>query len=669
MKIRVQLILFALMTSQYIQAQTAEFETATEAVKNMGIGWNLVNTLDSYADPKKDEWFNPEGWWSWETCWGNPVTKPELMKMIRKAGFNTMRIPVTWFPHADTQGNIDPEWMKRVHEVVDYVIDQGMYCILNTHHDTASGKLMAESNNYSENKEWFENVWRQIAEEFKDYDQRLVFEGYNEMTDNTGAFCFPNGDLSEDHAQEVYQAINDYAQSFVSAVRATGGNNIYRNLVVNTYSACVGPAEEEWCRRPYRELKIPEDVTEKHLIFGIHCYWMDTEEDARRIINNVKECFSSRGVPTIISEYGTGMDHLDVALTKQASENGIAPIIWNHDFCDSNYRNYPAFNDTDKVKAALKAFYGDSFEPQLLSIDDYENQYTVTFNEYEAEFGLLGDASIDKYVGLKFELAETPEAGSLEIVVWGDKGAYVQNVVSKSNTITFDKSKIDKHITVVTLRSKHSDKFTATIKDVMLFLNDESYQEKALVWDQHSCDFKYMRKQFVHTVAYDGLWSELYLFNDDVPLKMKNYKGIRIELAEMPKDDNFQIAIVGDNETKSDWIPLEGTSTAILFNPEIFSKEINRVTLQHTQEGKAEAKVIAAYLIRQDGTEEYSDLSPFWGCEITDVIKASDYVSGINSVSADSNQSGTRIYNLSGQRLSKPQKGICIIGGQKAVVK
>lgn len=194
------------------------------------------------------------------------------------------------------------------------------------------------------------------------------------MTDKTGAFCFPNGELGEEHAKEAYQAINDYAQSFVNAVRSTGGNNLTRNLIVNPYSACVGPVEEEWCRRPYRELKIPDDVIDNHIIFGIHCYWMETDDDARRIINNVNECFTSRGVPTIISEYGTAMDHLDVALTKQASENGIAPIIWNHNFSDGTFREYPAFDDTAKVKTALKAFYGDWYEPILLTMDDYEFQ-------------------------------------------------------------------------------------------------------------------------------------------------------------------------------------------------------------------------------------------------------------------------------------------------------
>ncbi len=127
------------------------------------------------------------------------------------------------------------------------------------------------------------------------------------------------------------------------------------------------------------------------------------------------------------------------------------------------------------------------------------------------------------------------------------------------------------------------------------------------------------RKQFVHTVEYDYQWAELNIFYDDVPLKLKNYKGIRLELAE--KSNDVQIKIYGDEEQKEDYQPLTGASTSILFNTDIFSNEINRVTLQFNKEDKDDVKVISAWLIRQDGTEEYSDLSPFHGCEITSVVK------------------------------------------------
>lgn len=630
MKVRLLSIFCALLISLGIQAQNTKFESATEAVKNMKIGWNLVNTLDSYVQPE-EAWFDITSCEAWETAWGNLMTKPELLKMIRKAGFNTMRIPVTWFVHADSQGNIDAEWMKRVHEVVDYVIDQGMYCILNTHHDTGYGydeeagvmthpaKLIADPENYRENKEWFENVWRQIANEFKDYDQHLLFEGYNEMTDKTGAFCFPSGDFGETHVQEAYDAINDYAQSFVNAVRSTGGNNLERNLVVNTYSACVGPVEEDWCRRPYLELKMPNDVTMDHIIFGIHCYWMDNVDDARGIINNVNNCFTSRGVPTIISEYGTGMDNLDIALTKQASENGIAPIIWNHDFCDGVFRQLPAFNDTDKVKTALKAFYGDWYEPTLLTTADYDDKIKVTFKEYEAELGLFdgnnSPYSLDECIGFRVVLKDTPEPGKLQINAWGENGLQTLHIQSKSATIIFDKSQIGEKLPFVTLQSKYSGSHVVEIDSTMAIFTKEPYTERSLGWNHHDCDVIYLRKQFVHTVEYDYQWAELNIFYDDIPLKLKNYKGIRLELAEMPKD--VHVKVYGDGEQKEEYIGIDDASSTILFNTDIFSREINRVTLQYNKEDKGEAKVISAWLIRQDGTEEYSDLSPFHGCEIT----------------------------------------------------
>ena len=681
MRAKLLSIICLLLITLGIKAQNVEFETASEAVKNMKVGWNLVNTLDSYANPEKDTWFQPEGWWSWEKVWGNPVTKPELMKMIRKAGFNTMRIPVTWFPHTDTQGNIDSEWMKRVHEVVDYVIDQGMYCILNTHHETGYGydeeagvmthpaKLIADPENYRENKEWFENVWRQIANEFKDYDQRLLFEAYNEMTDKTGAFGFPNEELGEEHIQQAYQVINDYAQSFVNAVRSTGGNNLERNLIVNPYSACVGPVEEEWCRRPYRELKIPDDVTENHIIFGIHCYWMDTDDDARRIINNVNECFTSRGVPTIISEYGTGMDHLDVALTKQASENGIAPIIWNGDFCYGTFRDYPAFDDTAKVVTALKTYYGDWYEPQLLTVDDYNTPYIASFEEYDSELGLLSETSLDDLIGYRIDLADTPEEGKLEFIAIGEKGSQFQEVQSKSATITFDKSILGDKLIILYMRSKHSDLYTVKVDSSKAIFRSEPFEKKIFVWNNNKCDVTYLflRKQSIHTVEYDYQWAELNIFYDDVPLKLKNYRGIRLELAEAPKDVN--IKVYGDGEQREDYLGMNSTSTTILFNTDIFSNEINRVTLQNNSDGKTQVKVISAWLIRQDGTEEYSDLSPFHGCAITNTESYATAIKDVIINNPRSTDTDTRIYNLAGQRLSKPQKGINIINGKKVVVK
>ena len=233
--------IFSLLLMFCIQAQAQEFESAADAVKNMGVGWNLGNTLDAWADKT----FNTPA--DQETCWGQPITKPELMKMMKEAGFGAIRVPVTWFPWTDADGNVKPEWMKRVHEVVDYVIDQGLYCILNVHHDTGEGDqrwLIANESVYDQTMARYENLWKHIAEEFKDYDQKLLFESYNEMLDIDKSWCFATfatkNKYDETKARNAYNAINKYAQSFVDVVRAAGGNNVSRNLIVNTYAACCG---------------------------------------------------------------------------------------------------------------------------------------------------------------------------------------------------------------------------------------------------------------------------------------------------------------------------------------------------------------------------------------------------------------------------------------------
>ena len=191
------LLLLGLALTAGIQA--ADFETASDAVKNMGVGWNLGNTLDANRQTITD--ITNAGYWGQqdlnsETCWGQYVTQPELLKMLKDAGFGAIRVPVTWYNHMDKDGKVDAAWMNRVKEVVGYVVENGLYCILNIHHDTgATGYddknnvtfyswIKADESNYETNKAKFEGLWKQIAEEFKDYDEHLLFEGYNEMLDS-----------------------------------------------------------------------------------------------------------------------------------------------------------------------------------------------------------------------------------------------------------------------------------------------------------------------------------------------------------------------------------------------------------------------------------------------------------------------------------------------------
>lgn len=394
------ILVAALVAGEMAVAQ--DFETAFEAVANMRLGWNLGNTLDSNSGDLENMWI--EMWTdrspkAYETAWGQPETRRELFKMFKDAGFNAIRVPVTWYPHmgakfdtelkwdpvADPIGTqIQPEWMARVHEIVDYVTGEGMYCILNIHHDTGAAStrwLVAGEEEYAAQKERFEAVWTQIAEEFRDYDEHLLFEGYNEMLDPYNSWCFASFATSSKYnatvAASAYNAINSYAQSFVDAVRATGGNNSTRNLIVSTYGACSG--EGTWnthLQDPLKQMKLPVDAVADHIIFEVHSYTglgsglSSAKSSVNKMMTAVKTHLASKGAPVIFGEWGTdnGEDytkrHDNMVsflryFVEQAKANDFGTFYWMG-LSDGEARSTPEFNQPDLVDAIVKGYYGDS---------------------------------------------------------------------------------------------------------------------------------------------------------------------------------------------------------------------------------------------------------------------------------------------------------------------
>lgn len=326
-----------LLLSSSLALQAQEIETADKAVANMRIGWNLGNTLDCNSGSTINMWI--ERWTSrnpsdYETAWGQPVATEDLIKMFKKEGFNAIRVPVTWYPHMGVINDdlnwdlpnwkptqVDAAWMKRVREVVDYVIKNDMYCIINVHHDTGSettGWIRASMDNYNKYKETFEDLWKQIATEFKDYDHHLLFEGYNEMLDNYNSWCYASfaapGQYNAASADDSYKAINSYAQSFVNVVRATGGNNASRNLIVNSYAAANSGSWNAHLIEPLKNLDYPKDEAKNHIIFQLH-YYPSVKDDYRnwtkpecdRILGYIKTYLQNRA-PVIFGEWGTAND-------------------------------------------------------------------------------------------------------------------------------------------------------------------------------------------------------------------------------------------------------------------------------------------------------------------------------------------------------------------------
>lgn len=431
-----------------MQAMAQDFENATDAVKNMGVGWNLGNTLD--ANDATKTWTTTE---QHETCWGQPVTKPELLKMMKDAGFGAIRVPVTWYQEMDSNGKVNAAWMARVKEVVDYVINNGMYCILNVHHDTGPGGgawIKASTDNYNSNKEKYEYLWKQIAETFKNYDQHLLFEAYNEMLDPYNSWCFASFATSAKYDAQVaasaYEGINSYAQSFVTTVRATGGNNTNRNLVVNTYAACSGGGTwNTHLNDPLTEMKLPSDQVENHLIFQVHSYPglkknnLDAiKKEVTEMMSGLKTILAAKGAPVIIGEWGTQDDDSNenynnnnsnyrefcTHFVQEAQKNGIATFYWMG-LSDGAFRAQLLFNQPDLAETIVRAYHGNSDSFKYPSPQDgsdflcYEGEKELSWGSGISISGAAFSA-FDKTVKLFLTFKKTAASGSDIQLYYGD---------------------------------------------------------------------------------------------------------------------------------------------------------------------------------------------------------------------------------------------------------
>lgn len=302
----------------------SDFRSADEIVSEIKVGWNLGNTLECY-DYKS--WTNNA-----ETAWGNLKTTSAMIKSVKNAGFNAIRIPVTWGEHMD--GNtIDTAWMDRVQEVVDYAYDEGMFVILNMHHDDYVWFTPSDSE-YSADSAKLCAIWEQISERFKDYGDRLLFEGMNEPR-TVGSSAEWNGGTAAERA-----VVNKYEQDFVDTVRASGGNNAHRTLIVTSYGASAVDAA-------INDVAIPEDY---NIILSVHYYapWKFANGDTSTFTDSdkseldskfaqLKQKFISSGTPVIIGEFGciataddsTRSAYYDYYIS-QAKSYGIKCFIWDN---------------------------------------------------------------------------------------------------------------------------------------------------------------------------------------------------------------------------------------------------------------------------------------------------------------------------------------------------
>ncbi|MDD7185734.1 MAG: glycoside hydrolase family 5 protein, partial [Oscillospiraceae bacterium] len=186
---------------------------------DMKLGWNLGNTLDAIDD----DGYNSNKL-DIEGSWCSVKTTKEMIDSIKKSGFQTIRIPVSWHNHIDENNNIDKEWLDRVQEVVDYAVANDMHIILNIHHDNdlKDGKVLGfypEKQYLEQSLKYVEDIWTQVADRFKDYDEHLVFESLNEPR-LIGSVYEWNFNANAQECIEAQECINEMNQKFVDVVRS-----------------------------------------------------------------------------------------------------------------------------------------------------------------------------------------------------------------------------------------------------------------------------------------------------------------------------------------------------------------------------------------------------------------------------------------------------------------
>ena len=327
--------------------------TATEFVQGIHIGWNLGNTLDAYAH------------WGLHTnaeiAWINRLTTREMIDTIADAGFNILRLPVTWttgMGHFARVGpgpeyTIQPWFLNRVEEIANWALDNDMYVIINAHHDAWKYRVGPES--LAQDQDMIVSLWTQIAQHFADYCDRVIFLTMNE----------PQGErhhwLGTDQHREY---VNIYNQLIVDTIRATGGNNETRFVMAPTLSA--GGAYEH-----FRDFRLPTDMFPDRLIASVHSYApsdftfgpVDTHAEfgeAERghvdwFWHTVDERFLQQGIPVIVGEFGSQNKNNEAARAEHARHFvaggralGVPSIWWDNYLFESENPYHERFGLFDR---------------------------------------------------------------------------------------------------------------------------------------------------------------------------------------------------------------------------------------------------------------------------------------------------------------------------------
>lgn len=330
------LLLLAEMLAVLSVAEAGAYIKNREKIKTvweMGAGINLGNSLDVIGLRER----HPEaGVEEYEVYWGNPPITRQAVKSIAQRGFGTIRIPVSWGEHLDEENRIDPTFMARVTEITDWALEENLYVILDMHHEKWLIPTPEQEEMVTKKLSF---VWQQIAVNFREYGDHLLFEGMNEPRLEGSETEWTGG------TPELQQVVNRLNTVFVETVRNSGGENANRWLLIPAYGTSYETEALE-------ALEVPKD---DRIIVAVHAYvpysftladegskkWdADHSEDTEQldgIMNDLERLFLRKGIPVMITEFGchekedeTERMEWAVYYKKAADEKGIPCIWWDN---------------------------------------------------------------------------------------------------------------------------------------------------------------------------------------------------------------------------------------------------------------------------------------------------------------------------------------------------
>ncbi|WP_405339281.1 glycoside hydrolase family 5 protein [Fibrobacter sp.] len=449
----------------------ATLPTAKEVQANMGMGFNIGNSMEVPNNP---------------TLWGNPYPTQALLDSVKAAGFNTVRIPCAWDSHA-LGGKITETWLDSVKTVVDYAMRAGLYTILNIHHEGEGGWFQSNIGTNVDNgiDTKMKNYWTQIANKFKDYNERLMFAGANEPGPNIDTWT----------AQHV-STLMHYYQTFIDAVRATGGNNETRTLIIQGLNTDINKSV---ANAPVNTF--PKDNVEGRLMFEVHYYdpyqytlmtgeqnwgasepiqpqyyygdyqkssepkrnagynaWAGSVDSKLASITHPQEQFAKmktnyvdKGYPVIVGEFGANvrtpeLNGSDLTLHKNgrvqwhkdvvsaAKQYGLTPILWDMgNESDSGYDNMAYIRrqsspvgkilETDVINA-MRSVY---------NLGNYENKGVTHVEDFITE-GNTTALKVATSATVKFTRDGNTLYGSGKISLYDLKGNLIRSAGKVGNT-------------------------------------------------------------------------------------------------------------------------------------------------------------------------------------------------------------------------------------------